>query len=54
VVAVQLPAVGRTVSGRSASRERLGHVIATGPTAADAGRAAEAFAARIQVRYEGD
>lgn len=54
VVAVVVPEPGREVADRSASRERLGHVIATGPTADDAGRAAEAFAARIRVRYEGD
>lgn len=54
VVSVQLPAAGRTVTGRSASRERLGHVIATGPTAEAAGRAADAFVQRIHVRYERD
>jgi biotin carboxylase len=45
---------GHVVSGRSSSRDRLGHVIATGRDAADAGRAAEAFAARIRVAYEGE
>jgi biotin carboxylase len=54
VVAVALPAAGRVVTGRSASRERLGHVIATGPTAEAAGRIAEAFVAAVRVRYEGD
>lgn len=45
---------GHVVSGRSSSRDRLGHVIATGRDAGAAGRAAEAFAARIRVVYEGE
>jgi biotin carboxylase len=49
---VRLPEVGRTVAARSASRERLGHVIATGPTGEAAGRAASAYAARIRIHYE--
>jgi len=52
--AVELPRPGHVVTGRSASRERLGHVIAAAETAEAAGRAAEAFAARIHIRYEGD
>lgn len=52
VVAVAVPEPGRLVTGRSASRERLGHVIATGKTADEAGRVAEAFAARIRIHYE--
>lgn len=45
------PAPGRVVSGRSSSRERLGHVIATGPTPELAGKAAEEFIAKIRVEY---
>jgi biotin carboxylase len=43
---------GHTVSGRSSSLHRLGHVIATGPDAPAAARAADAFAARIRIVYE--
>lgn len=54
VHALKLPDPGRTVTGRSASQERLGYVITTGATAEAAGRAAEDFAARIRIHYEGD
>jgi biotin carboxylase len=43
---------GHVVSARSSSRDRLCHVIATGPDAPAAARAADAFAARIRVVYE--
>ena len=49
--AVLGPQPGRVVSGRSASRERLGHVIATGPTPELAGKAAEEFIGRIRIEY---
>ncbi len=49
--AVLGPPLGKVVTGRGSSRERLGHVIATGPTPQAAGTAAEAFMARIQVDY---
>lgn len=43
---------GHVVNGRSSSLHRLGHVIATGPDAPAAARAAEAFAARVRLAYE--
>ncbi|MGZ8778999.1 MAG: ATP-grasp domain-containing protein [Thermoanaerobaculia bacterium] len=51
VHAVLGPPLGKEVTGRSSSRERLGHVIATGPTPELAGKAAEKFIAQIQVEY---
>jgi formate-dependent phosphoribosylglycinamide formyltransferase (GAR transformylase) len=49
--AVLGPPIGRVVTGRSASRERLGHVIATGSTPGLAGKTAESFLARVQIGY---
>jgi biotin carboxylase len=45
------PPIGRVFSGRSASRERLAHVIATGPTSDVAGKRAESFLSQIQIDY---
>jgi biotin carboxylase/acyl carrier protein len=49
--AVLGPPIGRVFTGRSASRERLAHVIATGPTPDVAGKNAESFLAQIHVDY---
>ncbi|HYR84720.1 MAG TPA: ATP-grasp domain-containing protein [Terriglobia bacterium] len=49
--AVVVPTVGKALSGRSSSRERLGHVIATGPTPELAGRTAESFIEQIHIDY---
>lgn len=45
------PPIGRVVTGLSASRERLAHVIATGATPEAAGRAAESHLAKIHIDY---
>jgi biotin carboxylase len=45
------PPIGKTFTGLSASRERLAHVIATGPTAEAAGKTAESFLAQVHVDY---
>ncbi|MGZ5431408.1 MAG: ATP-grasp domain-containing protein [Thermoanaerobaculia bacterium] len=45
------PAIGKSVTGRSASPQRLGHVIATGLTPVAAADAAESFMARIRIEY---
>jgi len=50
--AVKLPKPGRKVTGRSASRERLGYVLATGATVDEASQAAAAYSAQVQIRYE--
>lgn len=45
------PAIGRRVTGRSASPQRLGHVIATGPTPAVSAATAESFMRQIRIEY---
>jgi biotin carboxylase len=45
------PPIGKTFTGLSASRERLAHVIAIGPTPEAAGKTAESFLARVHVDY---
>lgn len=51
ILAVTVPPVGKALSGRSSSRERLGHVIATAPTPELAAQTAESFLAQIQIDY---
>lgn len=45
------PPIGKVVTGRSSSPDRLARVIATGPTPAAAGKTAEDFLDRIQIAY---
>lgn len=45
------PAIGKVVSMRSASPQRLGHVIAIAETPSEAGARAEAFIERIGIEY---
>ncbi len=45
---------GQTVRDRSSSRDRLGHAIAVGPTAAAAAGAAERFLARVRLDFEAE
>jgi biotin carboxylase len=45
------PPIGKVVSGRSASRDRLGYVIATGATAQDAAMAAEDCVRSFRIEY---
>ncbi len=48
---VLCPAIGKSVTGRSSSPQRLGHVIATSPTPEASAIAAESFMRRIRVEY---
>ena len=48
---VRGPAIGKTVSGRGGSPDRLGCVIATGPTQAAASEVAERYLGQIRVEY---
>ena len=45
------PPIGKVFTGLSASRERLAHVIATGPTPEAAGETADAFLTQVHVDY---
>ena len=49
--AVVVPPIGKALSGRSSSRERLGHVIATGPTPELAAKTAESLLEQIHIDY---